>query len=450
MKKSLFKKLIGVGLAVAITIGSIATWSATTAQAKTKAKKVKEYVTYTLGSDVNALAYDDYTEWMIDRVTIGGNIDIFSKAEKIPTDEIKDRPRSMGGETFKNTDLSKYESILCLIRTDIEPEKICGYAVGYYPDGTAEIIYNDEGYNCMGYNSEGWSSDSDDALNWQGFDREGYHVSGFNDEGHSRDGYDLSGNLIYTGLANSDIYYYLDFDELKPFSYTHAKKKATKEGWIFFKNDDKDGYELLANNGKKKLFYKITVSGLKNSNYVIPSIANCTCLQEQGDYAAYDSWFYAPERHWGSYSGFYFSCVPVKNGKATFYTEMNEISRIKWEYQNKEKNVHVSVVPVTREDIKKGTTFNASKRLVLKSNDKYSYATMTANEPMRLITGKKNYKVGLMDYNIEAYYDMKTGKIKFGWMGFCGQKDGTLTAKGVYSGKTIKIKVTDISKKLPN
>ena len=41
MKKSLFKKLIGVGLAVAITIGSIATWSATTAQAKTKAKKVK-------------------------------------------------------------------------------------------------------------------------------------------------------------------------------------------------------------------------------------------------------------------------------------------------------------------------------------------------------------------------------------------------------------------------
>ena len=153
--------------------------------------------------------------------------------------------------------------------------------------------------------------------------------------------------------------------------------------------------------------------------------------------------------------GYWFSCVPVKNGKVTFYTQswwgINSTS-IDWQYEKNESGETISVTPITKEQLKKETTISVKSKLVITSGTKPSYVTLTANEPVHLIaygrnSGRSEY---MLDNEIYAKVDKKTGKVKFGWAGFnrhVGGRlaNGTLTLKGAYSGKVVKIKVINKS-----
>ena len=415
MKRSLFKKLIGVCLAVTIAVGGVTVSSASE----------KEYM-----NPMNPKSYTDRTEWTIDRAMQGGGIYIFEKAEIIPTNQIDARSLF---NSYSSTDFSRYSSVLCVIRTDRHPEKICGFAVGYLSDGTAEIIYDDTGYDCLGFNREGWSCDDADAVDWQGYDREGYDAyDGYNREGYDRSGHTIEGYSVRTGMGedrddeNGHHYYYYE-DEVKPITFTYATKKAQREGGIAFMNCNES-------------YYKVTVSGLKNSKYVEPEIT-----------ISKDKWdpYYLGED--------YCSRVPVKDGKATFYTRASknvgiintfdgkDDTELHWRYSNSEKNVSVTATPMAKSEMKNRSKIKVSKSKVsIKKDNESRKVTIWADEPVELeyLTLDGGRLTGGM--LLREYIKMnKNGSITFTVKNTV--LTGMLKIRGMYSGNIVKIKVTNTS-----
>ena len=439
MKRSLFKKLIGVCLAVAVAVGGVATCDVTEAQAKLKESK---HGGIWFGSTVHPRDYDDRTEYLIDRVTVGGRSDIYSKAEVISVSDLMEDQlsRETMRHDYANTDFSRYESILCAIRTDYYPEQLFAFAIGYLPDGTPEIIYKDTGYDIMGFDRDGWNRA---GFNWQGWDREGYDYDGYDAKGYDRTGYNENGCPNFTAPDKDGWNYWYYEEDVKPFSWTKHK---------YFVNS-----AAQFEKAKPGLYYKVTITGLKNSKYVTPKMIRKDSFGEYsyGFEGFNDDWCASDNRYITDKYGYWFSCVPVKNGKVTFYTQSScgiNNARIDWEYEKNESGETISVTPITKEQLKKETTISVKSKLVITSGTKPSYVTLTANEPVHLIaygrnSGRSEY---MLDNEIYCEVNKKIGKVKFGWAGFnrhVGGRlaNGTLTLKGAYSGKVVKIKVINKS-----
>lgn len=225
------------------------------------------------------------------------------------------------------------------------------------------------------------------------------------------DGYNGCGEPMGNGLGRNEkgtnfnrshIYFYRD-KKVNQISYTDPVKGMRGSVHFTYKNSKS---------------YKVVLSGLKNSKSIISEYdSDCCNVQE--------------------------AIFPVKNGKAVFYVkpkmEYGEC-RINWLYQKNEKNVHVEITPVSKDEVKKNSVIKTSKSNIVLKNGKYVSFTISANEPVKIdlkpsktITGEKYTK------------NASKGNITFRSGDWCTddyKKPVVLIIKGLCSGKVVKVKIT--------
>ena len=436
MKRSLFKKLIGVCLAVAVAVGGVVVPEGNTVVAHAEertylypADPVGNYCDY---YGVYPRTYDNYADYLEAVAKRMPPVDGYV-GKTIAVSDLGNYSKSLG-DAYESTNVNAYESVLCLLRRDTNPQRIEAYLIGYRSDGTKEIICKDDGYNIFGSNKDGIYEDGSD---FQGYDSEGYGVDdGINREGLDRKGYTRSGIPVLTNAVNKagNIYYYND-EEVKPLSFKIGTKEPGDGSAVAFVNNNK-GY------------YKVTLSGIKNAKVV--------GVYTEDEYKSYPVTFAG--NGIADHDDVQIAWYPVKNGKVTFYTKSYDMgiseggsesykdksmTCIHWVYLNskekatKESGVNAKVMPVTKADIKKSSTVSASKtKCNVTSKTTSEFVSFTFNEPVR-ISGI--YVAGCM----EANWNAKMNKATLSW-----NKESknfsvktTITVKGLYSGKTVKIKI---------
>ena len=278
--------------------------------------------------------YKNRVKWMEDLVKNGMPLTDYYYGEKIPTSEVIATMNHDGSyvishdHSYKTVDLSKYESILCPVQDNREPKKLGGLAVGYLSDGTKELIFDDNGRDIMNFDTEGW--DINGEWDWQGYDRNGRDEDGWDRRGFWLDGCDIDGNRDTTGQARMEEvkdsdgeksrdnraisgsrYIYME-DEVQTIKYTINGK--TDDCGIVFANHNES-------------YYRVTVTGLKNSKYVMPVPTKNGHTNGSGIDLDGSSKYYA----WSVNDNFLdrynwtFSSVPVKNGKAVFYVQATDL-----------------------------------------------------------------------------------------------------------------------------
>lgn len=440
MKRSLFKKLIGVCLAVAVAVGGVVVPEGNMVVAHAEER------TYLYPADpggnycdyygVYPRTYDNYADYLEAVAKRMPPADGYV-GKTIAVSDLDDYSKSLGG-AYESTNVNAYASVLCLLRRDTVPQRIEAYLIGYRSDGTKEIICKDDGYNIFGSNKDGIYEDGSD---FQGYDSEGYGVDdGINREGLDRSGYTRSGIPVLTSALNKagNIYYYND-EEVKPLSF----KAGTSSEF----NRSSDGSAVAFSNNNKG-YYKVTLNGIKSAKIV--------GVYTEDKYKSYPVTFAG--NGVANHGDVQIAWYPVKNGKVTFYTKAQSMyvsgegiwsykdkpmTGIEWVYLNskekatKESSVNVKITPVTKADIKKSSTVSASKtKCTVTSKTLSEFVSFTFNEPVR-ISGEYVCNCMIADWNT------KTNKATLSW-----DKESknssvktTVTVKGLYSGKTVKIKI---------
>lgn len=435
MKRSLFKKLIGVCLAVAVAVGGVVLPEGNTVVAHAEER------TYLYPADpggnycdyygVYPRTYDNYADYLEAVAKRMPPVDGYV-GKTIAVSDLGNYSKSLG-DAYESTNVNAYESILCLLRRDTNPQRIEAYLIGYRSDGTKEIICKDDGYNIFGSNKDGIYEDGSD---FQGYDSEGYGVDdGINREGLDRDGYTRSGIPVLTNALNKagNIYYYND-EEVKPLSFKIGTKEPGDGSAVAFVNNNK-GY------------YKVTLSGIKNAK-IVGVWTEDECKSYPVTFAGNGV---------ANHGDVQIAWYPVKNGKVTFYTKSYDrrsesykdksMTGIHWVYLDskekytKESGVNAKVMPVTKADIKKSSTVSASKtKCTVTSKTLSDFVSFTFNEPVRIYSN-----AAWVCNCMEANWNVKTGKATLSW-----RKDSknsiprtkvVVTVKGIYSGKTVKINV---------
>ena len=425
--------------------------------------------------------YKNRTKWLEDFVTNGMIYTDYTYGEKIPTSEViatmnhKGNYAIGGDHTYENTDITKYESILCPVQDNREPKKLGGFAVGYLSDGTKEIIFDDNGRDVAGFDTEGW--DLSGEWDWQGYDRNGRDEDGWDRRGFWLDGCDISGNRDTTGQAR--------MEEVKN-SYgenSHGNRAIYGSRYVYMEDDTPtikytingktdDCGIVFANHNES--YFRVTVTGLKNSKYVMPvptknGSTNGSGLDLDGSDTPYAySWnsSFLDRYNWT------FSSVPVKNGKAVFYVQATDIdgashvrgvtgdakkktnfSSICWYFQKNEPagTVSVTAEPITKAQLKSETYMSVPSTLKLSKNYTAKYITIKANEPVVVIMPHK--KSDLVQHLYEGNVQKRVGKNGYVQIGFRGMTNftnasvgnGTMTLKGIYTGRTMKVKIVNYS-----
>lgn len=455
MKRLLFKKLIGVCLAVTLAAGNMVVSEENTVVAHAKATYLYEetdpYGNYCNYYRVYPRTYTNYIDYLED---VAKNIHYIDSllGKKIAVSDLDSYSKSLGG-AYKNIDVNAYESILCLLRTDTEPQKIKAYLIGYRSNGTKELICKDNGYDFFGCNKDGYYEDGSD---FQGYDSEGYGLEdGINREGIDREGYTRSGIPTLTnGVSKSGNIYYYNDDEVKPLSFKLRTRRHIEASGVAFKNNN-TGY------------YKVTMSGLKKSKMIgvftrVEEGESKTLIVGQELSPMDDRYAEIGDDKYGypRKMGLMLSQYAVKNGKVTFYAKANtdtftthmnqEVSGITWKYINSkneyiaENNVSVKITPVTKADIKKSTTLSAKSTLVVTSKKSPDFVDLTFNEPL-FIDGADVPSSAMFSNQMTVNLNTKTSKIRLVWddvKDMYGEKN-TIIIKGRYSGKIIKVKVVN-------
>ena len=422
--------------------------------------------------------YKDRTKWVEDVVTNGMPYTDYYYGEKIPVSEVIASMNHDGSyaishdHSYKTVDLSKYESILCPVQDNRTPKKLGGFAVGYLSDGTKEIIYDDNGRDILNFDTEGW--DVDGEWDWQDYDRNGRDEAGFDRRGFWLDDCDRSGFRETTGEARihgtkKDLEgYKLNGAYLRHASFFVYMEDNTPT--IDYKTGGKvDACSIIFANHNES-YYRVTVSGLKNSKYVMPIPTknhgvggNEIDLDGSLKYYALSCNSSIIDRY-----NWTFTSVPVKNGKAVFYVQATELntemgatdevkkktnfSTIEWYFEKDEPaGVHVVAEPITKAQLKSETYLSVPSVLKLSKNYNAKYITIKANEPVVVIMPhKKSYDVmHLYEGNVQKRVG-KSGYVQIGFRGMtnftnASVGNGTMTLKGIYSGRTMKVKIVNYS-----
>ena len=421
--------------------------------------------------------YKNRTKWLEDFVTNGMIYTDYTYGEKIPTSEViatmnhKGNYAIGGDHTYENTDITKYESILCPVQDNREPKKLGGFAVGYLSDGTKEIIFDDNGRDVAGFDTEGW--DLSGEWDWQGYDRNGRDEAGWDRRGFWLDDCDRYGLRETTGEAR-----YKGIKDLKGDLCRPAYHGVTSY-YVYMENDTptinyttagKAYHCMISFANQNESYYRVTVTGLKNSKYVMPVPTKNGHTNGSGIDLDGSSKYYAWSAN-GSFldrNNWTFSSVPVKNGKAVFYVQATDwdmslgvtgemekkynFSNICWYFQkNEPAGVHVVAEPITKAQLKSETYMSVPSTLKLSKNYDAKYITIKANEPVVVIMPHK--KSDLVQHLYEGNVQKRVGKNGYVQIGFRGMTNftnasvgnGTMTLKGIYSGRTMKVKIVNYS-----
>lgn len=478
MKKMMTKAMLLTLATMCVTAGVVGT-NVTTANAK---------VAFSQAWNDRA-DYKNRIKWLEDVVTNGIPITDYYYGEKIPTSEVIASMNHDGSyvishdHSYKTVDLSKYESILCPVQDNRVPKKLGGFAVGYLSDGTKEIIYDDDGRDIMDFDTEGWNFSGE--WDWQGYDRNGRDEAGFDRRGFWLDGCDRYGQRETTGQARTNNkmkdlegnyltgLHAMAYDDDDHLHYTGSSGYVYMEDEMqtikYVTNGKTSNCSIIFAN-QNESYYRVTVTGLKNSKYVmpIPTKNHTTCGNEIDLDGSFKDYAYSRNGCILDRYNWTFTSVPVKNGKAVFYVQATDwdcwsgatletrkktnFSNIMWCFEKAEPaRVHVVAEPITKAQLKSETYLSVPSTLKLSKNYDAKYITIKANEPVVVIMPHK--KSDLVQHLYEGNVQKRVGKNGYVQIGFRGMTNftnasvgnGTMTLKGIYSGRTMKVKIVNYS-----
>jgi hypothetical protein len=208
MMKKIKRTLVGL-LVMMLFIGTgSAPLTAVQASAETTASTYLDYLT----TKVKAGYYGNSSNYLI-RFEHGAKLYDSNQYNKtsmshigLPQNGLPPTQSKLCTDVYDMTTIaSKYSTVLAFDTTSFDNTTYTMPVVGYLSDGTAEIIYDVDGYDALGYDKDGYNVSGYDidgydkagynasGYNKDGYDKDGYNASGYDKDGYDKDGYDLSG-----------------------------------------------------------------------------------------------------------------------------------------------------------------------------------------------------------------------------------------------------------------